>query len=141
MRILKAVAMSTALCVSACSAWCGWAMWTANHELVAHLRIIRTVNAALGFTYETPYENGTEVFVITEVSPDGPMDRAGLKVGDYPKCSIASLYERIVFGQGRAVEVPVTRQGKPMVLRVAVPTMALSDDPAKLHWYFTKHHD
>lgn len=141
MRIAKTALIAVALCASACSAWCGWAMWTTHHELDAHLRIIRAVDATMGFRYGTPYENGVETFVITEVSAGGVMDRAGLRVGDYPDCSIASLYERMVFGQGREVEIPVTRQQRQIVVRVTIPPLTLQDDPKHLHWYFTKHRE
>ena len=99
------------------------------------------MNGSLGFSYSTPYENGTEVFVIESVAQGGIMERAGLRKGDYPGCSIASLYETLVFGRGREVEIPVTRDGKQVVISVAVPQFTLRDDPSELHWYFLKHRE
>jgi len=123
------------------AAWLGWAVWTVHGEMEAHLRIIQTVNAALGFAYETPYEDGNEIFVISRVDPGGLMEQAGLRVDDRPQCSIASLYERIVFGQGRDAEVPVRRAGRTITVTVRVPPLNLADDPRQLHWYFTRHRE
>jgi hypothetical protein len=119
--------------------WAACAIWTAERELHSHLRIITAVDAQLGFHYGTPYEKGEEVFVITDVVAGGIMDESGLRVGDYPQCSIASLYERIVFGQGKRVALPVERGGKVLTLEIVVPTLKLPHNPAELHWYFTKH--
>jgi S1-C subfamily serine protease len=121
--------------------WLARAFWITQREMEAHLRIIRTVNSALGFAYETPYEDGDEILVISSVEPGGLMERAGLRVDDRPGCSIASLYERIVFGQGRDVAIPVRRAGHPVVVTVRVPALNLADDPRELHWYFTKHRE
>ena len=138
-KALRVVLVLSVLSCGGCGAWFGWVAWITGRELDAHLRIIDTVNGTLGFTYATPYENGVETFVIDRVTRGGIMERAGLRVGDNPDCSIASLYERLVFGQGREVDIPINRDGKNLVIRVAVPQLALRDDPRALHWYFLKH--
>jgi hypothetical protein len=140
-KVLRVVLPIVALSCGACGAWFGWVVWITSPELEAHLRIIRAVDSQMGFKYGTPYVNGVEVFVIEEVTAGGVMDRAGLRVGDHPDCSIASLYETMVFGQGREVEIPVTREDKPVVVRVPVPELVLQDDPRDLHWYFLKHRE
>jgi hypothetical protein len=140
-RIAKVLGLFLVLGVGGCTTWCGWALRTSARELDAHIRIIDAVNTQMGFSYGTPYEQGEEVFVIESVQRDGVMERAGLKTHDYPQCSIASLYERIVFGQGRVVEIPVVRNQQPVVINVAVPKLTLPDDPRQLHWYWRKHRE
>ena len=140
-NVTKRALLGLGLCAAAAAAWGARTIWILENELDAHLRIISAVNAQMGFSYGTPYENGVEVFVITDVAPEGLMDVAGFKGGDYPDCSIASLYERIVFGQGREVDIPVERAGQRHVVSVRVPQLILPDDPSELHWYVTKHHE
>lgn len=112
-----------------------------DRELEAHIRIIDDVNSQLGFEYGTPYEDGKEVFVITAIEPGMPMAEAGLEEGDYPRCSIASLYERIVFSQGKIVTIPIRRGEERMDIMLEVPELSLRDDPSELHWYFYKHRE
>lgn len=119
--------------------WFSWIIWITGHELYAHLRIIDDVDEQLGFHYSTPYENGKEVFVITAVEPEKPMEKAGIKVGDYPQCTISSLYERIVFGQGKQIIIPIRRGAEEIEIKLVVPRLTLRNDPSKLHWPFVKH--
>ena len=140
-KALKVVLLIGLLSCGGCGGWFGWVAYITSRELDAHLGIIRVVNGILGFSYGTPYENGVEVFVIESVASGGIMERAGLREGDYPDCSIGSLYETLVFGRGREVEIPLTRDGKELVIKVAVPQFTLGDDPSELHWYFLKHRE
>ena len=139
--ILKVLASVVALAAAITVGWVAWAVRTSGRELDAHIRIITAVDKQLGFHYGTPYENGEEVFVITDVTPGGIMDRSGMRVGDYPECTIASLYERIVFGQGRKVHLALKRSGTVVNIEIMVPALALADDPSQLHWYYKRHVD
>ncbi len=116
--------------------WLGWVIHFVEIDIDAHIRIIDDVDEQLGFHYGTPYENGVEVFVVTGVEPGKPMALAGLCVGDdLSFFTPQSLYEYIVFNQGKGITIPIRRDGAKMEITLIVPELSLRDDPSKLHWW------
>jgi len=98
---------------------------------------IHQVNQQLGFRYATPETPEGEPFILTKVESGGTLERAGFKLQDQILLpAVDDLYALLVNNQGGAVEIPVMREGEPMMIAVQVPEMELL---AIKYWPFNKY--
>lgn len=82
------------------------------------------VNRQLGFRYATPITPEGELFVITKVTREKTMDKAGVIPGDEVQMnSVSNLYKLLVNNQGEEVQIPILRDKKKMMINVWVPEM------------------
>jgi hypothetical protein len=82
------------------------------------------VNRQLGFRYATPDTPEGELFVITKVTRDKTMDKAGIIPGDEVQMNgVSDLYKLLINNQGKEVLIPILRDKKKMMINVRVPVM------------------
>jgi hypothetical protein len=107
--------------------------WDTN--LVGHMILQRELNSELGFWYDAPRNEGDDVLVITEMEPGKLMEKSGLRVGDRVRYSRRTdLYSMFLLNQGKEVTLPISRNGKPVVLLIHVPIIRTFVDPHKIWW-------
>ena len=82
------------------------------------------VNRQLGFRYATPDTPEGELFVITKVTREKTMDKAGVIPGDEVQMnSVSDLYKLLINNQGKEVLIPILRDKKKIMINVWVPEM------------------
>jgi len=107
-------------------------------QAVAIISVQSLANEQLGFDYATPQNSWhEETFVITRVAPDGPFARAGIQVEDEVQLDdVSTLYALLLEHQGGFARIPMRRNGRPRVARVAVPPLRLPFSPALRKWLY-----
>jgi hypothetical protein len=98
--------------------------------LIVWSMLIYQVNDQMGFDYATPDEKEGEYFVISKVVHGKAMDKGSLQEDDRI-CfdDVDSLFQLLVFNQGREVEIPVKRGDIKLSIFVQVPYLKLSVNP------------
>lgn len=99
-------------------------------ELIQWMAMCDQVNERLGFEYATPEDDtGKEVFLITNVVPNGVMSLSDVRPGDQIRMRrVDSLYTLLLKNRGSVASISVLRKGLELEIQVKVPTFKLKSE-------------